>query len=33
MDRAIADSHPNVTISHSSTTRNIPTFDTDPLRA
>src|SRR5882757_10337319 len=30
MDRAIADSHPNVTISHSPPTRPIPTFDTGP---
>jgi hypothetical protein len=32
MDRAIADSHTNVTISHSTITCHIPTFDTGPRR-
>ncbi|SCE47372.1 hypothetical protein GA0115240_165710 [Streptomyces sp. DvalAA-14] len=30
MDHAIADSHTNVTISHSSIIRNIPTFESSP---
>jgi hypothetical protein len=30
MDRAIADSHTSVTISHSAITCHIPTFDTGP---
>lgn len=32
MDRAIADSHTNVTISHSAIIRHIPTFDASPRR-